>query len=91
MRFLSKDEALKAMQLFGAANENEKISKSVLKDWVVITYLYIIFFFLAFDLLIEFVIFFLPFVAFGQPTKIYRCQNFGERKEGSEVMVLITN
>ncbi|KAH7523457.1 hypothetical protein FEM48_Zijuj06G0013100 [Ziziphus jujuba var. spinosa] len=35
MRFMSKDEALKAMQLFGAANENEKISKSSLKDWVV--------------------------------------------------------
>lgn len=36
MRFMSKGEALKTMQLFGAEDENEKISKSALRDWVVI-------------------------------------------------------
>lgn len=61
MRFMSKDEALKAMQLFGAANENEKISKSSLKDWVVITYLYIIFFYLVFDLLVDRIYYFFCF------------------------------
>lgn len=35
MEFMSKDEAIRTMHLFGAASENEGISKSVLKDWVV--------------------------------------------------------
>lgn len=36
MPFMHKDEALKTIHLFGAANESDKISKSALRDWVVI-------------------------------------------------------
>lgn len=35
MRFMSKDKALKTMQLFGVVNENQGISKSSLRDWMV--------------------------------------------------------
>ncbi|PON60618.1 Mechanosensitive ion channel [Parasponia andersonii] len=35
MKFTSKDEAIRTMHLFGAASENEGISKSVLNEWVV--------------------------------------------------------
>ncbi|XP_059461371.1 mechanosensitive ion channel protein 8-like [Corylus avellana] len=34
-RFMSKDKALKTMSLFGIAKENQGISKSSLKDWMV--------------------------------------------------------
>lgn len=36
MPFMHKDEALKTIHLFGAANESDRISKSALRDWVVI-------------------------------------------------------
>lgn len=36
MRFMDKDEALKTLQLFGAASEHDKIGKTALKNWVVI-------------------------------------------------------
>lgn len=35
IRFMSKDKALKTMNLFGIAKENHGISKSSLKDWMV--------------------------------------------------------
>ncbi|KAL5557791.1 hypothetical protein UlMin_034002 [Ulmus minor] len=35
LRFMSKDEALKAMHQFGAASENKGITKSSMKDWMV--------------------------------------------------------
>ncbi|KAH0990663.1 hypothetical protein GBA52_002146 [Prunus armeniaca] len=35
MPFMHKDEALKTIHLFGAANESDRISKSALRDWVV--------------------------------------------------------
>lgn len=40
MRFMGKDEALKTIHLLGAAAANEKISKSALKDWVVMLQFY---------------------------------------------------
>ena len=35
MRFMSKEEALKTMHLFGVATENKGISKSFHMDWMV--------------------------------------------------------
>ncbi|KAM2491106.1 hypothetical protein PS1_042810 [Malus domestica] len=35
MQFLVKDEALKTFRLFGAASEDDKISKTALRNWVV--------------------------------------------------------
>ena len=35
MDFMTKDEAIMTMHLFGAASENEGISKLVFKEWVV--------------------------------------------------------
>lgn len=35
MRFMSKDEAMRTIHLFGAAAEKEGISKASLNDWVV--------------------------------------------------------
>jgi len=36
MRFLREDEAMKTMGLFEGAPENKRISKSALKNWLVI-------------------------------------------------------
>lgn len=36
MQFMDKDGALKAFRLFGAASEDDKISRTVLRNWVVI-------------------------------------------------------
>lgn len=53
MRFLPEDEAEKTMSLFEGVSENKRISKSVLKYWVVRTgdmlYAYLVpFFFFLF-------------------------------------------
>lgn len=39
MRFLREDEAMKAMSLFEGAPENRRITKSSLKNWLVIFFL----------------------------------------------------
>ena len=36
MRFMKEDEAIKAMGLFEGAKDNERISKTALKNWVVV-------------------------------------------------------
>lgn len=37
MRFMREDEAMKTIALIGGSHDSEKISKSLLKNWVVRT------------------------------------------------------
>lgn len=54
MRFMGRDEAIKALQVFGAGSEGEGINKASLTNWLVmgvefLLLLHLLFFFLIFS------------------------------------------
>ena len=55
MRFMREDEATKAINLFDGANENNRVSKTALKNWVVMVLFVFDLYMILSSLLINFV------------------------------------